>query len=109
MTRNQTMGAGAVGAIAVSLLYHAAIGGERVAGDLEHLARLTLDANEMTQVQARVERGPLRRVLILSGPADEFQRGELVRIMGDIPGVAEARWDPRSAPVEEGRTDAAVR
>ena len=46
----------------------------------------------MTEVQARLERGPLTRRLILSGPADDFQRSELVRIMDGIPGVADARW-----------------
>jgi hypothetical protein len=46
----------------------------------------------MTLVRARVERDPLRRSLILSGPADDFQQGELVRILSGIPGVGTVRW-----------------
>jgi hypothetical protein len=29
---------------------------------------------------------------MLSGPADDFQSSELVRIIGSIPGVSSARW-----------------
>ena len=46
----------------------------------------------------------LARRLILSGPADEFQRQELVRILDDIPGVLEVRWDAASLPQEPRRT-----
>jgi uncharacterized protein involved in exopolysaccharide biosynthesis len=35
--------------------------------------------------------------LILSGPADEFQASELVRIMGSLPGVSRAQWKPTPA------------
>ena len=41
---------------------------------------------------ARLHHGPLTRRLILAGPADEFQRSELVQIMGSLPGVSSARW-----------------
>ena len=39
----------------------------------------------MNPVHAVVERAPLRRTLVLSGPADDFQRSELVRILDDVP------------------------
>jgi hypothetical protein len=39
--------------------------------------------------------------LILSGPADDFQRGELVQILDDIPGVVDVQWDPGSLPQEQ--------
>ncbi|RST29896.1 hypothetical protein HMF7854_02955 [Sphingomonas ginkgonis] len=107
--RSRTLWLGAAGTVAVTLLYHLAIGGERVAHDLEARAAAELKANEMPVVHAGIRRSPLRRELVLSGPADDFQRGELVRIMNLIPGVAATSWDPRSVPVEEGRTDAAVR
>jgi hypothetical protein len=48
----------------------------------------------MAGVSARLERGPLRRRLVLTGPADDFQRAELVRILDEVPGVAEVRWAP---------------
>ena len=55
-------------------------------------ARAELEHQEMTGVTARLERSPLRRRLLLSGPADDFQQRELVRIMDQIPGVSGVRW-----------------
>ena len=46
----------------------------------------------MNRVTARLHHGPLTRRLALSGTADDFQRSELVRIMGDLPGVSRANW-----------------
>ena len=46
----------------------------------------------MEPVQAVIVRGPLERSLELSGPADDFQRSELVRILNDVPGVEEVHW-----------------
>ena len=34
----------------------------------------------------------MRRRLVLSGPADDFQRAQLVQILDDIRGVAGVRW-----------------
>jgi hypothetical protein len=51
-----------------------------------------LDYYEMTQVTAHLHRAPLTRRLILAGPADDFQRSELVRMMGQLPGVSSAGW-----------------
>ena len=51
----------------------------------------------MEPVRAVVERRPLSRTLVLSGPADNFQRGELVRILNEVPGVARVRW-AKSSP-----------
>jgi hypothetical protein len=39
-----------------------------------------------------VARRPMKRTLILSGPADDFQRAELVRILNHVPGVGNVRW-----------------
>lgn len=73
-------------------------GGERLVGAAEQVARRTLDHYELPAVSARMERGPIERTLVLSGPADDFQRGELVRIMNDVPGVAAVRWEsPRGS------------
>jgi cell division protein FtsX len=46
----------------------------------------------MTKVHADLHRGPLTRRVLLSGPADDFQRSELARLIEEIPGVREARW-----------------
>jgi hypothetical protein len=39
-----------------------------------------------------------RQVLVLSGPADDFQRSELIRIMHDVPGVSSVRWSDTKPP-----------
>jgi len=92
---------GVAATIAASALWHGPLGaGERLATRAEKIARATLDYYEMSAVSARVARHPLSRLIILSGPADDFQRSELLRIMGQVPGVNEVRWDPASLPQE---------
>lgn len=66
--------------------------GERFATAVEAEAQQVLVNYEMTQDRARVQRDPLARTVLLSGPADDFQRGELARIMEVVPGVANATW-----------------
>ncbi|HEX8414375.1 MAG TPA: hypothetical protein VF637_10910 [Sphingomicrobium sp.] len=84
---------GALAALAATALWHGPLGaGSRLASTIENSARAQLDKQEMTSVQARVARRPLRRTLLLSGPADDFQRGELVRILNNLSGVGGARW-----------------
>ncbi len=90
-------------AMAATALWHGLVAGDRMANTIEHNARLQLDYDEMTQVQAHVQRGPLTRELLLSGPADDFQRGEIVRRMLFLPGVGAARWEAGSLPVEQRR------
>lgn len=80
-------------ALAAALAWHGPLGAaDRLAGELEISARQSLDHYEMTAVSARLDRGPLSRRIRLSGPADSFQRGELVRIIGSLPGVERATW-----------------
>ncbi len=91
--RTTALLAGIVAVLALGALWHGPAGAAtRFARSVESGSRATLDAFEMTQVQARLERKPLTRVLVLSGPADDFQRRELVRIMSELPGVAKVRW-----------------
>lgn len=59
---------------------------------VERDARMILNNYEMYKVTAHLHHSPLSRRLMLNGPADDFQRGELMRIMALIPGVREARW-----------------
>ena len=86
---------GVTASLAAAALWHGP-GGAAGAfeGRVERSARVTLDDWEMNRVEARLGRGPLSRQLILSGPADDFQRGELVRIMSELPGVGRATWSP---------------
>lgn len=91
--RRISVAAGVAASIAAAALWHGPLGAAgRFTGEVERTARATLDYYEMTQVTARLVRAPLTRRLTLSGPADDFQRSELVRIMGNLPGVTSARW-----------------
>jgi hypothetical protein len=85
--------AGLAGSLALAALWHGPLGaGDRLARKVEATARAELKKQEMLGVTARLERSPLRRRLVLSGPADDFQQGELVRIMDELPAVSGARW-----------------
>ena len=100
MTRSARLAIGIALTIVLAWLYHGPFGtGERLAQRAERSATAELVRLEMGSVAARFERHPLRRTLLLSGPADDFQRGELVRIMGAMPGVGAVRW---VAPAEAG-------
>jgi hypothetical protein len=94
-TRNRSLAAGAAAALVAAALWSGPLGGgDRLASTVETTARATLAHFEMAGVSARLERGPLRRRLVLTGAADDFQRAELVRILDEVPGVAEVRWAP---------------
>lgn len=93
MKRATILIGGFAATLGVGALWHGPLGaGERFAAKVEHAARATLDSYEMTSVEARLQRHPLQRRLLLSGPADDFQRREIVRLLETIPGVSEARW-----------------
>jgi hypothetical protein len=92
-TRKNYFGVGAAAALVAAIVWSGPLGGgDRLASRIETVARATLDHLEMTRVEARLERRPLRRQLVLSGRADDFQRGQLVQILNDIHGVAGVRW-----------------
>jgi hypothetical protein len=75
------------------MLWHGPLGaGDRMAGNIERTAKMTLEHYEMPLLTAKLERSPLRRRLLLSGPADDFQQKELVRMMNEVPGVWSVRW-----------------
>jgi len=91
---------GGILVLGLGALWHGPLGtGEKLASTIERQSRQVLNDWEMTQVQAKVERAPLRRTLVLSGPADDFQRSELVRIMDGVPGVANVRWTDMNPPL----------
>jgi hypothetical protein len=98
-TRRMAFAGGAAAALVAAALWSGPLGGgDRLTSAIETAARATLNHLEMTQVSARLERNPLRRRLILSGPADDFQRAELVQVLDDIPGVADVRWTAARKP-----------
>ena len=84
---------GIAASLAFAALWHGPFGAAgRFTAAVERSARHTLDYFEMGEVTAHLHHGPLTRTLVLSGPADDFQTSELVRIMGQLPGVSNARW-----------------
>jgi hypothetical protein len=114
-TREQRYGALAIGvlvSVALAMLWHGPLGAaDRFAADVERSARATLVYDEIPQVSGHLHRGPLTRRMILSGPADDFQRSELVRIMGGLPSVSSAQWsaEPGGPPlIVEGAMVAVV-
>lgn len=95
--------AGVAATLGFGALWHGPLGaGDGFAARADALARTTLEHYEMTAVTARLQRRPLSRTLILSGRADSFQRGELIRILSAVPGVSDVRWDPASLPQQGG-------
>ena len=92
--------AGAIVVLAFGALWHGPFGtGNAFATTAERQSRKVLNDWEMPQVRARLERPPLKRTLVLSGPADDFQRSELIRIMDGVPGVANVRWTDTRSPL----------
>ena len=101
MNRRSIVLIGVAAVLAETAIWHGPLGaGDRMAARAEIIARRTLDYYELPMIQAHMQRAPLARRMILSGPADDVQRSELVRIMDDIPGVVDVRWDPASLPQE---------
>lgn len=100
MKRNTALGIGVAATLAATFLWHSPGGaGERLAGSIDRTMRATLDHYEMQPIAARMQRAPLTRRLMLDGPADDFQRGEIKRIGLEVPGVAAAHWaGPRNPP-----------
>jgi hypothetical protein len=99
-TRRRTLAllTGIAASLVFAVLWHGPFGAaDRFTAVVERSARQTLDYFEMTEVSAHLHHGPLTRTLVLSGPADDFQTSELVRILGQLPGVSNARWSTESA------------
>jgi len=91
--RNRALIAGFALSVAAAALWTGPLGGgDRFAQRVERDAQLTLDFYEMRQVTAHFHRAPLTRRLMLSGPANDFQRTELVRTMETLPGISDASW-----------------
>lgn len=91
--RKVVMACGITAAIAAAALWHWPLGGaDQFSGRVERGARQALDYYEMAQVTAQLQRSPLSRRLILTGPADDFQHSELVRVLDQLPGVSSVSW-----------------
>ena len=101
MNRRLMFALGLALTLAEGALWHGPLGAaDRFDAQVTAQSRDVLDHYEMFAVDARFARDPLRRTLILSGPADDFQRRELLRIMAEIPGAGSVRWadSPQPSP-----------
>ena len=84
---------GGILAIGLAALWHGPLGAaDKFAGDVEHVARQALVYNEIPEVSAHLHRGPLTRRILLSGPANDFQRSQLVIVMDQVPGAESVSW-----------------
>jgi hypothetical protein len=92
--------AGMAATIMFAMMWHW-FASERLAAKVEATVRAELKHQEMLGVSGRLDRSPLRRRIVLSGPADNFQHAELVRIIDDLPGVSGVRWATPPAPSTE--------
>lgn len=82
----------AVSVILVAL-WHGPLGGAaRFQRKVEHNIQQMLVDYEMTQVTAHLHQHPLSRRVMLSGPADDFQRQGLIDYLDQIAGVESATW-----------------
>lgn len=100
MSPNRALGLGLVASVLLALAWHGPGGaGARLARSIETDIATMLGYYEMTAISGRLERGPLRRRIIYRGPADDFQRAELVRLTEHRPGVGEARWSRPKDPL----------
>ena len=101
MTRLSIFLIGIASSVSLTALWHGPLGaGDQMAARAEVIARRTLDYYELPMIQATLARRPLARTIVLSGPADNFQRRELVRVLDQVPGILAVRWDPGSLPQE---------
>lgn len=88
------IGSAAILAIAAYLVWSGPMGAaDRFITAVEQPIRQMLVNYEMEQVSAELRRDPLRRQIVYHGPADEFQRTELVFMAEAWPGVASATWN----------------
>ena len=94
--RNALLVVGVLASIAAAAVWHGPMGAaDRFATQVERSAREVLvDNYAPSGMTARIHHGPLTRELILSGPGNDFQRAEAVRLLDQIPGVSSAHWTP---------------
>ena len=94
-----SLAAGLAAVIGLAWVWHGPLGaGSSFAAAAEKQTRQVLVDFEMSPVRAGVERAPLSRTLVLNGPADDFQRAELVRILNDVRGIGSVHWADEPAP-----------
>ncbi len=91
---------GLAAALAAALIHYWPLGGgETFIASLEERAEARLRAVALPGVEVRMKRDPLSRVVILSGPANDFQKEGMGSYPGlndrmrSIPGVSGVEWE----------------
>ncbi len=75
---------GLVAVLVMGWIHHGPLGrGEAFLGALEAQARAAVAEGEVRGIDVRLQREPMARVAVLSGPANDFQREG----MGQFPGL----------------------
>lgn len=91
--RNRVFAAGALLSVLLAALWHGPLGGAaRFETRVERNIQANLVYYEMTRITAHLHHGPLTRRVMLSGPANDFQRENLGEILEEIPGIESASW-----------------
>jgi hypothetical protein len=99
VNRRLVLALGVLATVGAAELWHGPLGAaDELRERVETYAANALNYYGVPEIKARLDDRPLSRRLILSGPADDFQRRALVDLLGQLPGVHEVRWDP-SSPV----------
>jgi hypothetical protein len=90
---------GFVALLVMGWVWHGPAGrGEAFAQALETQARTAIAPIGLPRIQVHIARGPIRRVALMSGPADDIQREGLGSDMGlsdyvrAVPGIGGVHW-----------------
>jgi hypothetical protein len=107
MQRTAKLLVGLTAALAAAWVSHGPLGrGEAFVTMLETRAQAVVAEQGVAGVNVRMQRAPLRRTAILSGPANDFQRNGMGSLPGlnqrvaSVPGIGGVEWadDPPAAP-----------
>ena len=91
---------GCAASLILAALWHGPLGAaNRFTAEVEREVRATLIYYRIPQVSGHLHRKPLTRRIFLSGPADDFQRSELLGIVAELPGVESVTWSQHGAGV----------
>jgi hypothetical protein len=98
--RIAALGLGLLAGFLITAVWHGPLGGaEQYSAKVEGIIKQVLVYYEMPRLTAHLHHDPLTREIILSGPADDFQHGEMARLLGQVPGVRQAEWAPAGGGV----------
>lgn len=89
---------GLAATVASSWVFHEPLGyGRRLVDEMDRKVQYVVRKQDVPGVAAAFERSPLSRDLVLSGPADDFQRlGFIDLIRNSVEGVRDISWTAAS-------------